>query len=183
MAPGVRRSADVRRLLREERASYQYGNIAADIINFKGYGGHYNHCLYWLTLGKSAPKPSGKLLAHIQQEWTDFSTFQTEFTNAAINTFGSGWAWLCLTPQGRLQIVSTPNQDNTLMRGVYQANSIPFMTCDVWEHAYYLQYQNRRPEYLDKFWAIVNWKKVEHMYEAYALNQQPVPADQLMEEA
>ncbi|CAG9317245.1 unnamed protein product [Blepharisma stoltei] len=144
-------------------------------------GGHYNHCLFWLCLGKGKELPSGKLLAHINKEFGDFNRFKAEFTNAAVNTFGSGWAWLSVTPQGRLVITTSPNQDNPMMVGVYQATSIPFFTCDIWEHAYYLQYQNRRLEYVEKFWNIVNWNRVEEMYEQYALNQQPVPVDQLLQ--
>ena len=144
-------------------------------------GGHYNHCLFWLCLGKSATEmPSGKLLSHIESHWGDFGKFKAEFAQAAINTFGSGWAWLSVNPEGKLVISSSPNQDNPLMKGIYKANMIPFMTLDVWEHAYYLQYQNRRPEFVDKFWKIINWKKIEEMYETYAIQQRPVPVDELL---
>lgn len=144
-------------------------------------GGHYNHSLFWLCLGTGKEVPTGKLLEHINRDFGDFAKFKEAFANAAINTFGSGWAWLSVTPQGRLIVTSSPNQDNPLMRGVYQANSIPFFTCDVWEHAYYMQYQNRRAEFVDKFWKIVNWTKVEELYETYAINQRPVPVDELLE--
>ena len=86
-----------------------------------------------------------------------------------------------MNPEGNLVISSSPNQDNPLMKGVYKANSVPFMTLDVWEHAYYLQYQNKRPEFVDKFWKIVNWKKIEEMYEQFAINNKPVPVDKLLE--
>jgi superoxide dismutase, Fe-Mn family len=144
-------------------------------------GGHYNHCLFWLCLGTGQEKPSGKLLTHILSQWGDFETFKKEFSQAAINTFGSGWAWLSLNPENKLVISSSPNQDNPLMKGIYKANSVPFFTLDVWEHAYYLQYQNKRPEFVDKFWKIINWKKIEEMYETYALNHIPVPVDSLLE--
>mmetsp|Transcript_9505 Transcript_9505/g.14157 ORF Transcript_9505/g.14157 Transcript_9505/m.14157 type:complete len:219 (-) Transcript_9505:31-687(-) len=147
----------------------------------KNGGGHYNHCLYWLGMGEqTSEKPSGKLLEYINKEWGDFSKFQEEMSKCATGVFGSGWAWLTMTPEGRLQILGSSNQDNPLMRGIFKANSIPFFTIDVWEHAYYLQYQNRRPEYLDQFWKVVNWKQVEEMFEQYALNQKPVPADELL---
>lgn len=144
-------------------------------------GGHYNHSLFWLCLGKGPERPSGKLLAHIQTQWGDFDKFKAEFNQAAINTFGSGWAWLSVNPEGNLVISNSANQDSPLMRGVFKANSIPFLTLDVWEHAYYLQYQNRRPEFVDKFWKIANWKKIEEMYEKYAIVQKPVPVDELLE--
>ena len=107
--------------------------------------------------------------------------FKAEFNQAAINTFGSGWAWLSVNPEGNLVISNSANQDSPLMRGVFKANSIPFLTLDVWEHAYYLQYQNRRPEFVDKFWKIANWKRIEEMYEKYAIVQKPVPVDELLE--
>lgn len=144
-------------------------------------GGHYNHCLFWLSLGKSASKPSGNLLAHIEKDFGDFDSFKAKFNQAAIATFGSGWAFLNVNPEGRLIITSCPNQDNLLMKGVYKANAIPFFTVDVWEHAYYLQYQNRRAEFVDKFWSVVNWDKVQEMYENYAIKQVPVPVDRLLE--
>ena len=144
-------------------------------------GGHYNHCLFWLSLGRGAERPTGSLLAHIQKDFGDFENFKAQFNKAAIATFGSGWAFLSVNPEGRLIISSCPNQDNPLMRGVYKANAIPFFTVDVWEHAYYLQYQNRRVEFVDKFWSVVNWNKVQEMYEKYAIKQVPVPVDQLLE--
>ncbi|OMJ65194.1 hypothetical protein SteCoe_38860 [Stentor coeruleus] len=144
-------------------------------------GGHYNHCLFWLCLGaNSSEQPSGKLLAHIQKQWGDFSKFKAEFNQAAINTFGSGWAWLSVNSEGKLVISSSQNQDNPLMKGIFKENAVPFFTVDVWEHAYYLQYQNKRPEFVDKFWKIINWKQVEDMYEKYALQQKPVPVDQIL---
>lgn len=143
-------------------------------------GGHYNHCLFWLSIGKGAKQPGAKLLAHIESQWGSLDNFKAEFSQAAINTFGSGWAWLSVTPEGRLLISSSPNQDSPLMKGIYKANAIPFFTLDVWEHAYYLQYQNRRPDFVNEFWKIVNWTKVDEMYLNYALKQHAVPADQLL---
>jgi Fe-Mn family superoxide dismutase len=145
-------------------------------------GGHYNHCLYWLNLGKTGvDKPRGKLLQDIEREFGSFDKFKVQFSQASSGQFGSGWGWLSLNNQGRLVISSTLNQDNPLMTGVVSETALPFLTCDVWEHAYYLQYQNRRPEYIEKFWSIVNWPKVEQLYEEFILNHKPVPVDEIMD--
>lgn len=143
-------------------------------------GGHYNHALFWLCLGtRGAALPQGRLLAAINKDFGSFEKFKEQFTAAALNQFGSGWAWLSLSPAGKLEVTSTLNQDNALMKGVAPHTAIPFLTIDVWEHAYYLKYQNRRPEWVANFWHVVNWKNVEQFYETYALAGRPVPVDSL----
>ena len=143
-------------------------------------GGHYNHALFWLCLGTGgAAQPQGPLLAAINKDFGSFAQFKEQFSTAALNQFGSGWAWLSLSPAGKLEVSSSLNQDNALMRGVVKQTAIPFFTIDVWEHAYYLKYQNRRPEWVANYWHIVNWKNVEQFYETYALAGRPVPVDSL----
>jgi superoxide dismutase, Fe-Mn family len=119
-------------------------------------GGHSNHSFFWTIMGpKAGGMPSGKIGEAITRTFTDFNKFKDQFTKAAAGVFGSGWAWLVLQ-DGKLEIVSTPNQDSPLMKG-----QKPVLGLDVWEHAYYLKYQNRRPEYIDAWWNVVNWKEVE----------------------
>lgn len=143
-------------------------------------GGHYNHALFWMCLGAGgAAQPQGALLAAINKDFGSFAQFKEQFSAAALNQFGSGWAWLSLSPAGKLEVSSSLNQDNALMKGVVKQTAIPFFTIDVWEHAYYLKYQNRRPEWVANFWNIVNWKNVEQFYETYALAGRPVPVDTL----
>ncbi|HWL07415.1 MAG TPA: Fe-Mn family superoxide dismutase [Planctomicrobium sp.] len=124
-------------------------------------GGHANHSLFWKTLKKGAPAPSGKLKTAIETTFGSFDNFKEEFSKAAATRFGSGWAWLSLTKDGKLVVESTANQDSPLMTG-----STPLLGLDVWEHAYYLKYQNRRPDYITAFFSIVNWPYVEELYEA-----------------
>ncbi len=125
-------------------------------------GGHYNHELFWQTL--KAPvdgaKPAGKLLAAIEKDFNSFDAFKTQFTDAAKNRFGSGWAWLTIGNDKKLAIVSTPNQDNPLM-DVSEAKGFPVLGLDVWEHAYYLKYQNKRPDYITAWWNAINWDFVQ----------------------
>jgi len=124
-------------------------------------GGHANHTFFWKILspnGGGAPK--GKLAAAIDSELGGFDKFKEDFTAAAVNRFGSGWAWLCVR-DGKLCVCSTPNQDSPLMEG-----GKPVLGLDVWEHAYYLNYQNRRPDYIAAFWNIVNWDQAEANYQA-----------------
>lgn len=129
-------------------------------------GGHYNHELFWksMTSPKSAKtKPSGNLLSAIENDFTSFETFKTQFSDAAKSRFGSGWAWLVLGDDKKLKIGSTPNQDNPLM-DVSDLKGFPLLGLDVWEHAYYLKYQNRRPEYVENWWKVVNWDFVQKRY-------------------
>ena len=119
-------------------------------------GGHYNHTLFWKMLSpKGGGKPSGDLASAIDRSFGSFDGFKEQFTTAASNLFGSGWAWLCADSSGKLSIVSTPNQDNPISQGMK-----PLLGLDVWEHAYYLKYQNRRPEYIAAFWNVVSWSQV-----------------------
>lgn len=123
-------------------------------------GGYYNHILFWENLSPSSgKKPTGKVAAMIDKEFGSFNRFQEQFSKAAAGIFGSGWAWLIIS-NGRLQITTTPNQDNTLM-DIAPVKGTPILCLDVWEHAYYLKYQNRRAEYIAAFWNVVNWEKVE----------------------
>ena len=123
-------------------------------------GGHYNHELFWQSLTpKSSQKPEGKLLAQIEKDFGSFDAFKTKFADAGKNRFGSGWAWLVLDNNKKLIIGSTPNQDNPLM-DVSELKGTPLLGLDVWEHAYYLKYQNKRPDYITAFWSIVNWDVV-----------------------
>ncbi|HSU67619.1 MAG TPA: superoxide dismutase, partial [Tepidisphaeraceae bacterium] len=123
-------------------------------------GGHYNHSLFWLLLDpkKANAKPTGNVAKAIDSTFGSFDKLKEQFNTAATTRFGSGWAWLALN-NGKLEITSTPNQDNPLMDGKY-----PILGLDVWEHAYYLKYQNRRPEYIAAFWNVVNWNEVENRF-------------------
>ena len=126
-------------------------------------GGHWNHSFFWESLAKNAGgSPSGKLADAINSTFGSFDAFKEKFNTAGMTRFGSGWAWLINT-NGKLEITSTPNQDNPLM-DVAEVKGTPILGVDVWEHAYYLKYQNRRAEYLSAFWNVVNWKKVEERY-------------------
>ena len=128
-------------------------------------GGHYNHELFWkLMKTKGEGKPSGKLLSAIESTFKSYTDFTTQFTEAAKTRFGSGWAWLYLDAGKKLRIGSTPNQDNPLM-DVSEIKGFPLLGLDVWEHAYYLKYQNRRPEYIDNWWQVVNWSFVQSRFE------------------
>lgn len=128
-------------------------------------GGHYNHSLFWKMMSPSGgSEPDGAIADGIQQAFGSFEEFRKAFTNAALGRFGSGWAWLIVTPQG-LSITSTPNQDNPIM-DVVEDRGTPVLGLDVWEHAYYLRYQNRRPDYVEAFWDVVNWAEVNRLYEA-----------------
>ncbi len=133
-------------------------------------GGHWNHDLFWKIMGPDGGgKPSGDLLTAIEGRFTSFEDFQEEFNRAGATRFGSGWAWLIVDGNGELQVTSTPNQDNPLM-DVADVQGTPILGVDVWEHAYYLKYQNRRPEYLNNFWNVINWDEVARRY-ADALNK------------
>jgi superoxide dismutase, Fe-Mn family len=124
-------------------------------------GGHINHTMFWKLMGPNAGgKPSGKIAEDINAAFGSFDVFKEKFEAAGVGRFGSGWAWL-VVKNGKLEIMSTANQDNPLMEGIK-----PVMGCDVWEHAYYLKYQNRRPDYLKAWWNVVNWNEVNKNYEA-----------------
>lgn len=128
-------------------------------------GGHYNHSLFWTILAPNAGgKPSGDLAAAIDKKFGSFDAFKEEFAKAGVGRFGSGWAWL-IVKDGELAITSTPNQDNPLM-DVAEVKGTPVLGLDVWEHAYYLKYQNKRPDYIAAFWNVVNWAKVAELYKA-----------------
>lgn len=126
-------------------------------------GGHWNHTFFWKIMSAPAnTAPAGEFLEAINKGWGGLETFKTEFEKAASSRFGSGWAWLVKTKKG-LEITSTANQDNPLM-DVSDVQGIPVLGVDVWEHAYYLHYQNRRGDYLKNFWNVVNWPKVQELY-------------------
>ena len=127
-------------------------------------GGHWNHTFFWDSLkNNNGAKPSGKLAEAIDAAFGTFDAFKEKFNAAGTTRFGSGWAWLNIK-DGKLEISSTPNQDNPLM-DVAEVKGTPILGCDVWEHAYYLKYQNKRPAYLEAFWNAVNWDKVAERYE------------------
>ncbi len=129
-------------------------------------GGHYNHSLFWTVMSPSGGgEPSGDLAAAITSAFGSFTAFKEEFAKAGATRFGSGWAWLCVE-NGKLKVCSTPNQDNPLMDVVTDCNGKPILGLDVWEHAYYLNYQNRRPDYISAFWNVVNWSEVARRYAA-----------------
>ena len=125
-------------------------------------GGHHNHTLFWRVMCPpgAGGQPSGLLLESIESTFGGLAHLREEVTSHAINRFGSGWAWLCLDHNGRLEVMSTPNQDSPLMLGC-----VPILGVDVWEHAYYLKYQNRRADYLSAWWNVVNWRRVADTYE------------------
>lgn len=129
----------------------------------KNGGGHWNHSLFWEVMSpEGGGEPSGELADAINSTFESFSNFKDQFTQAALNRFGSGWAWLVLQ-DGNLKIGSTPNQDNPLMN-VAEIRGEPILGIDVWEHAYYLKYQNKRPDYVEAWWNVVNWDKVNELY-------------------
>lgn len=125
-------------------------------------GGHVNHTMFWQIMGPNAGgEPTGALADAINAAFGSFSAFKEKFIAAGVGRFGSGWAWLVLDKDGKLAVSSTPNQDNPMMEGM-----APVMGCDVWEHAYYLKYQNRRPDYLAAWWNVVNWAEIAKRYAA-----------------
>ncbi|HEU5383168.1 MAG TPA: superoxide dismutase [Ktedonobacteraceae bacterium] len=124
-------------------------------------GGHINHSMFWQIMGPNAGgAPGGELASALDQAFGSFEQFKAAFKDAGVKRFGSGWAWLVLDRSGKLQVVSTANQDSPLMDGLF-----PVMGNDVWEHAYYLKYQNKRPDYLDAWWNVVNWEAVASRYQ------------------
>ncbi|MEI2511527.1 superoxide dismutase [Acinetobacter soli] len=128
-------------------------------------GGHFNHTFFWESLAPAnkTGQPSAALTKQITQDFGSMDAFKQKFNEAATGRFGSGWAWLIVTPEGKLAITSTPNQDNPLM-DLTETKGQPLLGLDVWEHAYYLKYQNRRADYIKAFWSVVNWNKVNERY-------------------
>lgn len=138
-------------------------SIPADIRQalINNGGGHLNHALFWELLSSEKTEMSAELAAAIDAAFGSFEAFQTAFTQAATTRFGSGWAWLVVNKEGQLEVVSTANQDTPIMSGLK-----PILALDVWEHAYYLNYRNVRPNYIKAFFEIINWKKVSELYAA-----------------
>ena len=127
-------------------------------------GGHANHSFFWKIMGPNGGgQPEGDLAAAINDSFGGFDAFKEQFSKAAATRFGSGWAWLCKHDGGKLSICSTPNQDNPLMKDV-PCDGTPILGLDVWEHAYYLHYQNRRPDYISAFFNVINWDQVTEFY-------------------
>lgn len=129
-------------------------------------GGHYNHSLFWTLLSPTKTTPSDKLKAAVTASFGSWEKFQDAFNTAAKTVFGSGWAWLIVTPAKKLQVIATPNQDNPLMKGIVKETGTPVLALDVWEHAYYLKYHNVRPDYISAFWNVINWNEVDKLYAA-----------------
>ena len=127
-------------------------------------GGYYNHCMFWDVMSPNGGgEPSGELANAINEAFGSFEDFKAAFAKAAATRFGSGWAWLCVHSGGRVEVCSTANQDNPLMIGI-GCGGTPILGLDVWEHAYYLNYQNRRPDYISAFFNVINWDKVEETF-------------------
>lgn len=127
-------------------------------------GGHFNHTLYWSVMGPNAGgAPAGDLAKAIDETFGSFEEFKKKFAEAGTTRFGSGWAWLSVSSDGKVQVSSTPNQDNPLM-DVAEVKGTPILGMDVWEHAYYLKYQNKRPDYIAAFWNVVDWNAVADRY-------------------
>jgi superoxide dismutase, Fe-Mn family len=145
-------------------------NVLAKISKFSAKmrnnaGGHYNHELFWKSMkGVGEGKPSGNLLTAIEKNFNSFDAFKTQFTEAGKTRFGSGWAWLVVGKDKKLIVGSTPNQDNPLM-DIGDLKGFPLLGLDVWEHAYYLKYQNRRADYIENWWKLVNWEFVQQRYD------------------
>ncbi len=136
------------------------GSIRQAVVN--NGGGFYNHTLFWANLSPNGGgEPTGALHEALSSKFESFEVFKEEFSGAAATQFGSGWAWLVVDGAGELEVVSTANQDNPISHG-----QTPILGLDVWEHAYYLKYQNKRPDYISAFWNVVNWAEVEKRFEA-----------------
>jgi Fe-Mn family superoxide dismutase len=143
----------------------RYINKKSDSSVRNNAGGHWNHSFFWqIMTPNGGGEPTGKIADVINAGFMDFDTLKDAFRKAAMSQFGSGWAWLIVTPNKRLEIVTTPNQDNPLM-DLAPEKGTPVLGIDLWEHAYYLKYQNKRADYITAFWNVVNWKKVNENYE------------------
>ena len=153
-----------------EMESMMIGDIFRHISKYppavrNNSGGYFNHTFYWENMkAHGGGMPTGKLSEAILDTYSSFDEFKKQLSEAGKTRFGSGWAWLCIDDKGKLFICSTPNQDNPLM-DIAEKKGIPLLTIDVWEHAYYLKYQNKRPDYIDAFWNLVNWDVVVSRYE------------------
>jgi len=161
-AGGIQPSGDLPKLLRNLN-----GLPAAQVTAVRNNGGgHYNHTLFWEIMSPNGGgEPAGKLGQQITGQFGSYAKFRETFTQAASSQFGSGWAWLCLTAQGTLHVCNTPNQDNPLMTGFVNPVGTPLLGLDVWEHAYYLNYQNRRGDYINNWWNVVNWSAVQDKFD------------------
>jgi superoxide dismutase, Fe-Mn family len=127
-------------------------------------GGFFNHNLFWSVMAPNGGgEPTGDVADAIERDFGSFEDFKTKFAKAAATQFGSGWAWLCVLESGKLEVCASPNQDNPLMPGV-GCGGTPILGLDVWEHAYYLNYQNRRPDYIEAFFSVINWSEVNRRY-------------------
>jgi Fe-Mn family superoxide dismutase len=149
-------SKDINALMRDIKSVPE--KIRQAVIN--NGGGHANHSLFWTVMAKDGGEPKGELAKAIDKKFDSFAKFQEKLTNAAVTRFGSGWGWL-VVEKGELNVISSANQDSPLMSG-----ATPILGVDVWEHAYYLKYQNRRPDYVAAWWKVVNWKDVADRYAA-----------------
>ena len=139
-------------------------NIRGAIRNYGG--GHANHSMFWKVISPNGGgNPTGDLSGAIDSELGGFDAFKEAFANAGATRFGSGWAWLVVKKDGKLAVTSTPNQDNPLMKGIAEVEGTPLIGLDVWEHAYYLKYQNKRPDYINAFWNVVDWNAAEANYQ------------------
>lgn len=142
-------------------------------------GGHANHTFYWLSMqpavaDSSENKPTGDLSKALDEFFGLTADFETAFTEAAVGVFGSGWAWLIVNEAGELEITTTSNQDSPLMKGIVEKVGTPLLNVDVWEHAYYLKYQNKRADYLKNWWQVVNWPVVSERYQQAVTTKNPV---------
>lgn len=122
-------------------------------------GGHFHHSIFWTMLGKGKDKPTGQLLEEINNTFENFESFKEKFSSSALGVFGSGWTWLVWN-EGKLEIINTPNQDSPISVGKY-----PILTLDLWEHAYYLKYKNKRADYIEAFWDVLNWDEAEKRFD------------------
>jgi Fe-Mn family superoxide dismutase len=157
-------------------AGTELDGISIEEVMVKGFekaavrnngGGFYNHNLFWEILSPGgASQPSGRLAEAMESAFGGYEKFKEEFTKASLTRFGSGWAWLCAHKDGKLEICSTANQDNPIMPGI-GCGGFPVLGLDVWEHAYYLNYQNRRPDYVAAFFHVINWDVVANRYAAF----------------
>jgi superoxide dismutase, Fe-Mn family len=165
-AKNLKEAADAEKVDTSKPLEDALAKVSQYSVKFRNNGGgHYNHELFWQCMTKSGTgKPSGKLLSDIEKEFGSFDAFKTKFSDAGKNRFGSGWAWLLVGSDKKLMIGSTPNQDNPLM-DISEIKGFPLLGLDVWEHAYYLKYQNKRPDYIEAWWKVVNWDFVQKRFE------------------